>query len=70
MWLLLSAHSGWLLLLAQCEQKFQVYRDTVLDALVAGDETDQLVVAYKLLLNNKRYAGASVRERLCLCVVP
>ncbi|EGD79244.1 CAMK/CAMKL/AMPK protein kinase [Salpingoeca rosetta] len=35
--------------------KFQVYRDTVLDALIAGDETDQLVVAYRLLLNNKRF---------------
>eukprot|EP00043_Microstomoeca_roanoka_P005124 m.53730 g.53730 ORF g.53730 m.53730 type:complete len:497 (-) comp12819_c1_seq1:195-1685(-) len=40
--------------------KFQVYKDTVLDALKSNDETDQLVVAYRLLQNNKRFSAPKI----------
>jgi len=34
--------------------KFQVFREHVLEALAANDASNQIVIAYKLIINNKR----------------
>ncbi len=44
-------------ILTTCLQKFQVYREQVLDSLRANQANDQIVILYKLLYENKSTAG-------------